>query len=86
LRKLLSFFRRKPLKRCEHKWYHVQDDFILGCFSGSVEADSACHIYCPKCKSKDLVYREEWYRIKRIQDINEEYARLAVDGDGKVLL
>lgn len=69
--KLLKRMIREKRVPCNHKWYHVQDTFIINNYSSSIDTDSADYIYCPKCKYEDLVYRKEWERIKRRQEIDE---------------
>lgn len=72
------FKKRKPLMdfpvlRCNHDWHYVKDTHItvnVGCV---VDAEDGCYIYCPKCEDERLVYKEEWVRIKRKQEIKEQY-------------
>lgn len=66
------FWRRK-IPKCKHEWYYLKEDYIYnssGCF---VDADDACWMFCVKCENEKLVYKEQWERIKRKQEILREF-------------
>lgn len=61
------FWKRSP--KCNHSWHHLQDNFIYVNMGVSVDAEDGCWIFCSKCEREELVYKEEWQRIKRKQEI-----------------
>jgi hypothetical protein len=66
--------RRKRLKsKCSHEWHYLKDDYIYINQGNCVDAEDACLIICVKCEKEELVYEEEWYTIKRRQEILNEY-------------
>lgn len=58
---------------CNHDFHHVQDTLVeVGHYMDS-ELDSACWIFCPKCKKEERVRLTEWKRIEKQQEITKEY-------------
>jgi hypothetical protein len=68
---MFGFFKKKV--RCNHEWHYLKDDYIYINQGNSVDAEDGCWIFCLKCEKDDLVYREEWERIKRKQEIIRMY-------------
>ncbi|MEE5181123.1 hypothetical protein JDW21_19190 [Bacillus subtilis] len=66
-------FWRKKTPKCTHEWHYLKDDFISNNLGTAVDLDDACWILCVKCENEKLVYKEEWERIKRRQEILKEY-------------
>ena len=68
------FWRKKRQQiECKHEWHHLQDDYIPNNMGNVVDVDDACWILCVKCEREKLVYKDEWDRIKRKQEILKEY-------------
>jgi hypothetical protein len=65
-------FWKKKKQSCNHTWYHLQDTFISNNVGGVIDNDDGCYIFCPWCKSEKLVYRDEWERIEKKQEITQE--------------
>lgn len=61
------------MPKCKHEWHYVKDDYIYNNLGAVIDADDACWILCVKCENEKLVYKEEWERIKRRQEILKEY-------------
>lgn len=61
------FWKKKP--KCNHFWYHLQDDYIYINQGNSVDAEDGCWIFCSKCEKEKMVYSNEWQRIKKKQEI-----------------
>lgn len=67
---LFGLFKRKKLKpSCDHEWYYAASDYIYEDNGCDVDAIDACWIFCIKCKDDRLVYKKEWDRIRRKQEI-----------------
>jgi hypothetical protein len=68
-------FWRKRKEKCNHEWHYVKGTYITIDYRVDVETIDGTYIYCPKCRTEDLVYKEEWERIKRRQEIDLNYRR-----------
>lgn len=68
-------FWRKKKDECKHTWHHLQDTFIANNYGGVIDTDDACYIFCPWCKNEKLVYKEEWERIEKKQEIIKELSQ-----------
>ncbi|AXF33380.1 hypothetical protein D3Z17_09565 [Bacillus subtilis] len=66
-------FWRKKIPKCKHEWHYLKDDYIYNNLGAAIDADDACWILCVKCENEKLVYKEEWERVKRKQEILKEF-------------
>lgn len=59
------------LKKCDHEWHYVQNCGMY--IYGKNKIQEGCYIFCPKCKKEKIVLKKEWERMKRKQEILEDY-------------
>lgn len=55
-------------KKCKHHWHYLTKGTID---IGGISPDPrpACWIFCSECEKEELVFREEWERIEKSQEI-----------------
>lgn len=70
---MLGIFKRKS--KCKHEWCYVTKDYIYTNNGCDVDVEDACWIFCLKCEKDELVYKEEWERINKKQEIIRLYRR-----------
>jgi hypothetical protein len=63
-------FWKKKKNKCDHTWYHLQDTFISTSYG--FDSEDACWIFCPLCKREKLVFKKEWERIEKSQEIMKQ--------------
>jgi hypothetical protein len=65
----------KKVCKCKHDWHYLKDDYIYVDNGCDVDVEDGCWIFCLKCEQEKLVYKGEWERIKRKQEIIRMYQK-----------